>query len=85
MSERRVLTPAEQEEHAKVCCKTCWAWRPFRGDDDYQGSCRRRAPILRAGEDGFRMEDQSWPVTYGSDGCGEWDSRPPRILKTYQR
>ena len=64
-------------------CMTCRYWLPMYRDADYPheprahgGVCRRYPPAVGYAEDsgyGFHSDTPGgWPLTDGSDWCGEW-------------
>lgn len=47
-------------------CDDCMFWKPLR---TVAGQCRRYPPWVEC------SDKSSWPVTYRTDGCGEWKGK----------
>lgn len=57
----------------KKDCENCRWWSVQDPELVLFGDCRLNAPSIMLGSNSPRGV---WPVTYGSDFCGEWEGKP---------
>lgn len=82
MSERTKLPTADEPRAER--CEACRYWEdndPEQLDksEDYEGWCRRHAPmplvVLGCRDEGVASSPVVWPFTEHNDWCGEWKAK----------